>query len=60
MAVYLTFQPISQAQNSWFASVRISSLRSSIMAGLGVFGFAMNGMCPSIAAQIAPSVSGYR
>jgi hypothetical protein len=55
MPVYQTSQPIRQSQYSWFASVdQISSLSSTIIAGLGEFGLAANGLCPAAIAQPMP------
>jgi hypothetical protein len=57
MAAQFTSQPVCQSNHSWFASEdQIGSLCSTILTGLGVFGLAASGMCPSTPAQIAPSV----
>ena len=59
MATYLTSQPMRQSTNSQFATAdRINSFCSSILAGLGVFGLAANGVCPSILTRPAPTASG--
>jgi hypothetical protein len=57
MAAHSTFPSTRQSQDSWFASiVQIGTLGSTILEGLGVFGLAANGMCPTLSVQAVPSL----
>ena len=55
MAAHITFQPIPQPRHSWLASIdQLGNLGSTIIDGLGVFGLAANGMCPTLLAETTP------
>jgi hypothetical protein len=55
MAAHSTFPSTRPSQYSWFESItEISILGSTIIDGLGVFGLAANGMCPTLLAATAP------
>jgi hypothetical protein len=55
MAAHITFQPIPQPRHSWLASIdQLGNLGSTIIDGLGVFGLAANGMCPTLLAGTTP------
>jgi hypothetical protein len=48
MTLQPTFQAARPSQYSWFESIpEIGKLASTIIDGLGVFGLAANGMCPT-------------
>jgi hypothetical protein len=53
MAAYPTSDPPHGSRNGWFAGLDFSSLGSSIIAGLGAFGLAANGICPPLLDQSA-------
>ncbi len=51
MTLQPTFQTARPLQSSWFESIlEIGTLASTIIDGLGVFGLAANGMCPTLLA----------
>jgi hypothetical protein len=55
MAAHSTFPSTRPTQYSWFESItEISILGSTILDGLGVFGLAANGMCPTLLAETLP------
>ncbi len=55
MALQPTFRATRPSQYSWFESItEITTLGSAIIAGLGVFGLAANGMCPTLLAETTP------
>lgn len=57
MAGHLTLQLNRQPQKSWHALTDpVSSLSSSIIAGLGMFGLAANGTCLTELMQCEPPV----
>ena len=59
MATYVMFQPAHQSQSIWSALVdQVSSFCSILVEGLGMFGLAASGMCPSIQAPFAQPTSG--
>ena len=46
------FQTTRRSQYSWFESItEIGTLASTMIDGLGVFGLAANGMCPTLLAR---------
>jgi hypothetical protein len=55
MALQPTFQAARPSQYSWFESItEITTLGTTIIDGLGVFGLAANGMYPTLPAETAP------
>jgi hypothetical protein len=55
MAIQPTFQASRPSQYSWLESItEMSTLGSTIIDGLGVFGLAANGMCPTLLAETTP------
>ncbi|MGA2729204.1 MAG: hypothetical protein ABSE96_15465 [Terracidiphilus sp.] len=55
MAAHSTFPSTRPSQYSWFESItEISILGSTVIDGLGVFGLAANGMCPTLPAETTP------
>jgi hypothetical protein len=55
MAIQPTFHASRPSPYSWFESItEISTLGSAIIDGLGVFGLAANGMCPTLVAETTP------
>jgi hypothetical protein len=49
------FQGARPSQHSWFESItEITTLGSTIIDGLGVFGLAASGMCPTLLAETTP------
>ena len=55
MALHSTHQSTCQSKYGWPASItQIGALGSTIIDGLGMFGLASNGMCPSLSAETAP------
>jgi hypothetical protein len=51
MVIQPTFHATRPSQYSWFESItEISTLGSTIIEGLGLFGLAANGMCPTLLA----------
>lgn len=55
MAAQSTFSTTRSSQYTWFASIpQIGVLATTILEGLGEFGLASNGMCPS---QSGPAAS---
>lgn len=56
MAAHLTFPSTRQTRSSWFPSITgITALASTILEGLGEFGLAANGMCPTSPEQALSS-----
>lgn len=56
MAARLTFQSIRQSQHSWLALIdQLDNLGSTIIEGLGAFGLAANGVCPTLSPETAAS-----
>jgi hypothetical protein len=55
MAAHITFQSIRRPLHSWLASIdQLDNLGASIVEGLGEFGLAANGMCPTLLARTTP------
>jgi len=55
MTLQPTFQAARPSRYSWFESIpEIGKLASTIIDGLGVFGLAANGMCPTPFAGTTP------
>lgn len=55
MALQPTFQAARPSRWSWFESItEIGTLAATIIDGLGVFGLAANGMCPTLIAGTTP------
>lgn len=55
MTLQPTFQAARPSHYSWFESIpEIGALATSIIDGLGVFGLAANGMCPTLLAGTTP------
>ena len=55
MTLQPTFQAARPSRYSWFESIpEIGKLASTIIDGLGVFGLAANGMCPTLLAGTTP------
>ena len=49
------FQTTRRSQYSWFESItEIGTLALTIVDGLGVFGLAANGMCPTLLVGTTP------
>jgi hypothetical protein len=58
MAAHSTIQATRQSKYSWLASITgIGTLSTTILEGLGVFGLAANGMCPSLSVQAVSSLA---
>ena len=52
MILQPTFQAVRPSHHSWFESItEIGTLASTMIDGLGVFGLAANGMCPTLLAR---------
>jgi hypothetical protein len=55
MAIQPTFHATRPSLYSWFESItEISILGSTIIEGLGLFGLAVNGMCPALRTSAVP------
>jgi hypothetical protein len=55
MTLQPTFQATRPSQYRWFESIpKIGTLASIIIDGLGAFGLAANGMCPTLLAGTMP------
>ena len=55
MAIQPTFHAAHLSPYRWFESIsEIDTLGSAIIEGLGVFGLAANGMCPTLLAETTP------
>jgi hypothetical protein len=60
MVDYVTIDSTRGSHSSRYSSIdHISSLGSSIIAGLGAFGLAANGMCPLLLDQ-SPAIVGIK
>ena len=58
MAAHSTVQSTRPSNDSWLRSItQIGTLSTTILEGLGVFGLAANGMCPSLSVQAVSSLA---
>jgi hypothetical protein len=55
MAAHMAFPLTRQPRHSWLAPIdQLSNFGSTIIEGLGAFGLAANGVCPTLFRETAP------